>query len=300
MSVDSDLLPVGIEVVQTKRYHILAMLGEGGMGKIYKAFDPIMDRNVALKVMKSGLSEIDQQRFRQEARFGALFLHPNLVRVSDIGVIESRGVWWFAMEYLKGRDLGDVLRRNPPNKLRLVFEIFRQVLDALIYIHQRNTVHCDIKPDNIFVTRDSYDRRLILVKLIDFGVARDLGTWQPPPLARKIIGDPRYMPPEQTYAGAHVDNRADLYALGMALFETMTGRHPFEDLIDHPQAPTMLIQAQRSRLPEPPSVYLPLIPPRQARLIDFVFEKACAKDPEHRFDDAASMQSALIELLGGG
>ena len=287
-------LPTGTTISFHKQYQVLQHLGEGGMGKVYKAFDPIMNRYVALKVMKDDVPEGEQRRFRREARLCGSFTHPNLVRVLDVGTTAEHGLFWFVMEFLEGRDIVGAMRRGRTVPLHVVCEIFRQVLEALRYAHLRGIVHRDVKPANIFVTRDAYDPDLRTVKLIDFGVARDLGD-EAPEDPRLILGDPRYLPPEQSRPQGPVDGRSDLYALGMTFYEAVTGHHPFEDAFElHPRE---LLKCQRERVPDPPSRHLPgSTDPRKSMAIDAFFRKACAKDPDQRFRDARTMQQALLEV----
>jgi serine/threonine protein kinase len=162
-------------------------------------------------------------------------------------------------------------------------------------VHLRRIVHCDIKPSNIFVTRDSHDPLLRVVKLLDFGVARDLSDLSPQSKAH-VMGDPRYIAPEQTIPGGYIDHRADLYALGMTFFELVTGgRHPFEDLFD--KHPRTLLQAHRERDPLPVSRFMPPgTPSGLGAAIDDFFFKACAKQVNQRFADAASMKDAMNDL----
>ncbi len=290
---EAELTP-GTVITFSKRFQISARLGEGGMGKVYKAFDPLMNRYVALKVMKADVPESEQRRFRLEARLCGSFTHPNLVRILDVGTTREHNLFWFAMDFLDGRDIGGAMEGGRTVPLHVVCEIFRQTLDALSYIHRRRIVHRDIKPANIFVNRDAYDPEYRLVKLLDFGVARDLSDEKPED-PNLILGDPRYMPPEQTRPNGPVDHRADLYALGMTFYEAVTGHHPFEDVFgEHPRE---LLKAQRERIPAPPSTYLPAHTSSEAAAtIDAFFFQACDKDPARRFADARAMQRALAEV----
>jgi serine/threonine protein kinase len=287
-------LAVGTVITFNKRFQIAGRLGEGGMGKVFKAFDPFMNRYVALKVMKVDVPEGEQRRFRLEARLCGGFNHPNLVQVLDVGTTREHGLFWFAMMFLDGRDIGGAMESGRTVPLHVICEIFRQVLDALQYVHVRKIVHRDIKPANIFVCRDPIDPGFRLVKVLDFGVARDLGDDKPEDTTF-ILGDPRYMPPEQTRPGSPIDARADLYALGMTFYEAITGHHPFEDTFgDHPK---VTLAAHREREPAPPSTYLPpTTDPEAAEMIDAFFGAACAKSPDDRFADARAMQRALAAL----
>jgi serine/threonine-protein kinase len=290
--VDIDL-PPGTLITFDKRFQVTGPLGEGGMGKVFKAFDPFMNRYVALKVMKVDVPESEQRRFRLEARLNGSFAHPNLVRVLDVGTTREHGLYWFAMEFLEGRDIRGAMQSGRTVPLHVLCEIFREVLDALTYVHRRGIVHRDIKPANIFVCRDPYDPEFRPVKVLDFGVAKDLGD-QRPEEGGLILGDPRYMAPEQTRSNRPIDHRADLYALGMTFYEAITGHHPFADAIHDPWA---LLKCQRERLPVPPSQRLPpTVPVEAAGTIDAFFMHSCAKDPAVRFSDARAMQRALEEL----
>lgn len=288
----TDLDP-GVQLRHEKAYEIVERLGVGGMGKIYKAYDPVMDRYVALKVLRLDVPEGASRRFSREAKVSANFSHPNLVRVLDIGEMPRAGLRWIAMEYLRGRDLGQVVERQRQVAWPLVVEMFRQTLDALHYVHTRRIAHCDIKPENIFATRDPYNRRLVIAKLIDFGICRNL---DPPfELQQQITGDPRYMAPEQQVLNGPMDHRVDLYALGMTMYEVLTKRHPFEDLLE--QSVNDLLLAHWTRDPAPPSYYMSGdTPTALADAFDSLFFRACAKDPDGRFEDALEMQDAVLGL----
>ncbi|KIG14932.1 Serine/threonine protein kinase PrkC, regulator of stationary phase [Enhygromyxa salina] len=294
-------LAAGSLITQSKTYKIVDRLGEGGFGKVYKVFDPIMNRYSALKMMKMSVPEDERRRFRQEARLCGTFMHPNLIRTLEVGTTKEHGLFWFAMDYLEGSDLLGYLNRGQHLSFAHLREIFSQTLDALTHVHARNFVHCDIKPANIFVAIDLYDPNLRLVKLIDFGVAMDLTNQDPAPkgTARtaRIMGDPFYMPPEQTYANPKLDARSDLYALGITFYEMVTnGHHPFEDLFE--QHPREALMAQRERIPAPPSTYLPAdIDPEHASDIDGFFATATAKNPNERFPSAAIMKRALQHVV---
>jgi serine/threonine-protein kinase len=291
----TDLAP-GTVLSFSKQYQVVGRLGEGGMGKVFKAFDPIMNRYVALKVMKVDVPESERRRFRLEARLCGGFMHPNLVRVLDVGTTREHGLFWFVMEFLEGMDMTAAMASGRPIPMHVLKTILECVLDALHYVHLRKIVHRDVKPANIFVTRDPHDPEHRPVKLLDFGVAKDLSDPNPDK-EHHIMGDPRYLPPEQTRANRPVDGRADLYALGMSFFEAVTGHHPFEDMFD--QHPRELLQCQRERTPVMPSTFLgPSISRDQAQAIDDFFATACAKDPADRFGNARAMLNAMDAMTG--
>lgn len=286
-------------VIHSKQYRIMSTLGEGGMGTVYRAYDPLLERDVALKVLKPGLPAAARRCFRAEALYGARLCHPNLARIFDLGILPDRGLEWFAMEHLRGKDLERLLvgarRRGMRFSLALVGQVFDGILDALSYAHRQGIIHRDVKPANIFVSREHHANR-VSAKLLDFGVACDIRRQGNEEIAR--CGDPRYVAPEQALGGTRPDARTDVYAAGISLFEVLTGRHPFEDLLDQPVA--KLISAHCHRTPPPPSQWLPPELSAATRCaLDVVFAKACAKDPAKRFASAADMRRALLDALPG-
>ena len=266
------------------------------MGRVYRAYDPMLERDVAIKVLLPGLPVAARKRFVAEARHGARMCHPNLVRVFDLGVQPDTGLDWFAMEYMQGRDLETLLARAARRSLRLpprlVGKIFDQVLDAVGYAHALGLVHRDVKPANIFVAREDADR-LMSAKLLDFGVAldRDRETAR-----AELCGDPRYVAPEQALGEAGLDHRADLYAAGISVFQALTGWHPFERLIADGTAALLHAQCDQD-LPR----ISRLLPANWSATVrhglDAVIGKACAKDPDLRFETADEMRGALREAL---
>lgn len=280
----------------SKQYRIVEQLGEGGMGTVYRAYDPMLERDVAIKVLKSGLPPALRQRFLAEARHGARLCHPHLARVYDLGIQLDTGLDWFAMEFLEGRDLETLLRRARAKRLRLptrlVGIIFSHVLGALQHAHDAGLVHRDVKPANIFVARRR-GRDVVSAKLLDFGVAldrrRDEGRTD-------ICGDPRYVAPEQILGHASMDHRADIYAAGMSLYETLTGWHPLESVIEH--GTQALIDAQcEGELP----CLAEALPRHWSATVrtrlDALVRVACAKDPAQRFASADQMRKALKHAL---
>jgi serine/threonine protein kinase len=294
---DDDRLGVGTMLAHTKQYRVEGCIGEGGMGWVYKAWDPVLERAVALKVMKPEVPESERDRFRREAVWGARFCHPSIARVFDLVGVPGQGISWFVMEFLPGRDLGTLITkaraRKLPIPLRLVADVFRQILGALEYSHECEVVHRDVKPENVFVTRDP-NTNFVTSKLLDFGVALDRSAATP---ERHLVGDPRYIAPEQTRR-SDVDGRADIYAAGMTLYEALTNRHPFADLVERGAPLPVLLEAQRSRIPAPPSNFMSdELPAALVCGLDVVVAKATAKDPDARFESARAMQEALLDAL---
>jgi serine/threonine-protein kinase len=294
---DSKKLRTGGIVAHVKQYQVIDCVGEGGMGWIYRAWDSVLERDIALKVMKPDVPERERRRFRQEALYGARFHHPSIVRVYDLVGVPGQGISWFAMEYLPGKDMRGVLdRAQERDKLipfRLIADTFRQTLAALQYAHDCGVIHRDVKPANMYVTRDP-NTRFVTCKLLDFGVALDLRAELKQ--ETQLCGDPRYMAPEQSRLDSELDGRADIYAAGMALYEIVTGRHPFGDLLE--ASPREWVAAHRGRTPVPLSNFLPVETPVEIACgLDVVFERACAKDPDGRFPTARDFNQALFEVL---
>ncbi|MCX4240872.1 serine/threonine-protein kinase [Paraliomyxa miuraensis] len=286
-------------VIHSKQYRIVGTLGEGGMGMVYRAYDPLLERDVALKVLKPGLPAAARRCFRAEALHGARLCHPNLARIFDLGILPDRGLEWFAMEYLRGKDLERLImgarRRGLRFSLTLMFQVFDGILDALAYAHRQGVIHRDVKPSNIFVTREPHAGR-VSAKLLDFGVACDVRRQRDDEIER--CGDPRYVAPEQALGTVRPDARTDVYAAGISLFEVLTGRHPFEELLGQPAK--VLIEAQVGRPIPAPSQWLPLELSAGVRCgLDVVVAKACAKDPKQRFESANDMRRALLDALPG-
>ncbi len=282
------------------RYNVLRLVGAGGMGQVYQALDTVLERHVALKVMRSDVPVSERRRFRREALLGARLLHPGLVRVYDMGEGADGEAGWMAMEYLPGTDLLRLLEGARAKGQGLpwaaLLRVFGQILGALQYCHDCRVVHRDVKPANMFVTRDP-NTRFLTTKLLDLGIAHDLDGPAPTAKVEVLCGDPNYMAPEQTRANTRIDARADIYAMGMSLFELTTGLLPFESLIDAPLA--TLLAAQREAEPDPPSRWLPATtPPELADRVDQIFARACAKRPESRFQTAREMLAALQAPLG--
>jgi serine/threonine-protein kinase len=274
---------------QVGRYELLSELGQGAMGVVYKARDPVLDRVVAVKtinltVPKDELSEYEA-RFYQEARAAGGLNHPNIVTIYDIG--KSERLAYMAMELLEGEELRSILSSREPLPVELALDIAAQVADGLAYAHDRHIVHRDIKPANIMVVRDG------LVKITDFGIAR-MRTNEVKTMTGMILGSPKYMSPEQV-AGKRADHRCDLFSLGVVLYEMLTGEAPFQADSIH----GIMFQIMQFT-PPPPSVRNPLLP----AVVDLIVAKALNKGVEERYQDARDFARDLREcrdtLLGKG
>jgi len=256
-------------------YQIIQEIGRGGMAVVYRAFQPSLRRYVAIKVLPEYL-QVDPEfvaRFQREARAAAQLSHPNVVTIYDVG--EQAGVHYIAMEYLEGGSLLDRLARGPLRSGEAL-QIVEQVGSALDFAHSHGLIHRDIKPANILFSADNRP------KVTDFGIAR-AGDTSRLTRAGTMLGTPEYMSPEQA-EGRPVDYRADLYALGVILYEMLTGRVPF-----HADTPHAIVYALIHQPPPPPRQLRPDLPPA----VEAVLLKALAKQPNDRFQRGADMATAL-------
>src|SRR5512139_36325 len=265
-------------------YELGDKLGEGGMGAVYRAHDPTLDRPAAIKVVRAEvLTTEGKERFLREARACSRINHPNIITVYAAG--EENGTPYMAMELIDGRTLRDVIQDGPvPWRTATTWMI--QLLDALQRLHAEQIVHRDLKPENIMVTRDG------VIKLMDFGLAH-LTTLTALTQEGTTLGTAPYMSPEQVM-GKRVDARSDLFSMVTIYHEMLTGTHPFPG--EHPMAVMFAIKN------EPPA---PLAPPGEgfpAALLHVV-ARAFEKDPDRRYPDAAAFRRAIIEAapeVGGG
>src|SRR5512134_2873888 len=249
-------------------YRIINQIGRGGMATVYKAYQPSVDRHVAIKVLPSQLAESREfaTRFQQEARIIAKLEHPHILPVFDYG--ESDGIAYFVMRYLDAGTLKDRMEAGRPLPLPEIDHIFTQLTDALSYAHGYGIVHRDLKPANALI--DSHGN----IFLTDFGIAKLLESASPRlTQTDAIMGTPAYISPEQAQAGP-VDQRSDIYSLGIILYEMVTGRVPY--VADTPLA--VILKHVSDPLPLP-SVVKPDIP----QAIERVILKALAKEPNDRY-----------------
>jgi serine/threonine-protein kinase len=267
------------------RYRVDGLLGIGAMGEVYRAYDPLIDRPVAIKIVRTELaagsgSEQWLQRFRREARAAGRRFHPNIVAILDFG--EDDGMPFLAMEYVDGRSLDAILKTSGPLDPTRSVAIITQVLSALGFAHQNGIVHRDVKPSNIMVLNSGE------VKVADFGIARiDASEFT---IVGDLLGTPAYMAPEQ-FAGAPVDKRTDLFAAGVILFEMLTGVKPFRG-----KSITEIISFMETRGPEDIRALNPAVPDSLKQVIT----KGLAFDPARRYDDAAGFSKAIIEAFPVG
>jgi beta-lactam-binding protein with PASTA domain/predicted Ser/Thr protein kinase len=263
------------DVIIDGRYRLLRRVGSGGMADVWCAEDLQLGRQVALKLLHRRFSEDPEfvERFKREASSAASLQHPNVVSVYDRG--EFDGTYYIAMEYLDGRPLKQVVREEAPLDPLRAIDLTVQILRAARFAHQRGVVHRDIKPHNVIV--DDEGR----AKVTDFGIARAGASDMTE--TGSIMGTAQYLSPEQAQGHA-VSPQSDLYAIGIVLYEMLTGRVPF----DGESAVTIALK-QVSETPVPPSAWNPAVPPE----LDAIVMRALEKDPAARFISAEEFIGAL-------
>src|SRR5436309_9777601 len=287
-------------------YEILAMLGAGGMGEVYRARDTRLDRTVAIKVLASHLSSSPElkQRMEREAKAISSLNHPHICHLYDIG--SQHGTDYMVMEFLEGETLAERLRKGAM-PLNEIFKTGIAVAEALAFAHRQGIVHRDLKPGNIMLTQGG-------AKLMDFGLAKPLGLRNtaagsgaapsftaaatlsgPSPLsplttAGSIIGTIQYMSPEQI-EGKEADARSDIFAFGAVLYEMATGKRAFQGKSHLSTASSIL-----EKDPDPISTIQPLAP----KALEHTVQTCLAKNPEERFQDAHDLKFQLLWLAGAG
>jgi len=267
------------------KYEIQGVLGKGAMGIVYKARDPHIERTVAIKTVRKDLIDADLAasflaRFRNEARAAGRLTHPNIIAIYEYG--EADAIAYIAMEYVDGVGLREYLNRKARFDLAQIVAIVTQLLSALEFAHAQGVVHRDIKPANLILTSSG------TLKVADFGIARvDASNLT---MTGMVLGTPSYMAPEQCQ-GLPSDHRADLFSVGVVLYELLTGVKPFEGTIES------ITHRILHETPKPPSSVSALaLPPA----LDAVIATALAKRPDDRFQHARAFQFALRLALGGG
>jgi eukaryotic-like serine/threonine-protein kinase len=269
------------------RYRILRKLGSGGMADVYLAEDEELGRRVAIKILNDRHASDDQfvERFRREAKNAAGLSHPNIVSVYDRG--EAEGTYYIAMEFLEGRSLKEQIVADGPLPIAAAIEITRQILRALGFAHRRGIVHRDIKPHNVLLAEESGREADGRFKVTDFGISRT--TTSQMTEAGSIVGTAQYLSPEQA-RGAPVDQRSDIYSVGVVLFELLTGKLPFNG-----ETPLEIAMKHLSEIPRPPSELRPEVPAD----LDMVVLRALAKDPSDRYENAEEMERDLARVAQG-
>ncbi|MFJ8470335.1 protein kinase [Kitasatospora sp. NPDC094011] len=264
------------------RYELGEILGVGGMATVWRGFDRVLGRQVAVKVLNGGLADDPRfaERFSREAQHAAMLVHPRIVMVFDSGV--DQGTPFIVMELVNGRSLAAVLAQQPQLPVERAVGIAAAVCEALAVAHAAQLVHRDIKPGNIMITDDGG------VKVVDFGIAR-AGSSSNLTQTASVLGTAAYLSPEQATASA-LDGRTDLYAVGCVLTEMLTGETPFTA-----ETPVAIAFKHVSEQPLPPSVRRPGLPPA----LDAVVLRLLAKNPAHRPADATAARAELLSTVPG-
>jgi len=257
------------------RYEILDMVGRGGMGVLYRARDPILERDVALKMMHVDFSQDDtaRERFQREARAVARLQHRNVVTIHELGEID--GAPYIVMEFLSGKDLDALLKEGAPMSLVQKLDVAIQLCDGLAYAHGQGIVHRDIKPGNVRVLEDG------TVKILDFGIAKF--AMSSVTQSGTVMGTPSYMPPEQIM-GQPVDGRADLFSAGVLLYELLSGTKPFVG-----DSPTAVVYQIMHTEAKPIAEVMPDLPEALSEIVG----RALQKNPNDRYGNATEMASDL-------
>jgi len=266
---------------QVGRYEVRERIGEGAMADVYRAYDPGIQRVLAIKVLKAELRQNRQyaQRFLREAKAAGALSHPNIVTIYDVG--EEGGYPYIAMELLEGRPLDAAVQHTGKLPADDVMAIGVQLAQALRYAHDLGVVHRDIKPSNIMLGKDGRT-----IKLLDFGIARVAEAQEAEHLKTQVgqvLGTPRYMSPEQAL-GLDIDGRSDLFSVGVVLYELITGAKAFAGA----SAATLALQ-----ITQQDPVVIGALAPDCPRGLQFIVGKLLAKRPERRFADGAQLAEAL-------
>ncbi|WP_212786869.1 serine/threonine-protein kinase [Ferrigenium kumadai] len=265
-------------ISQLGRYEVLGELGQGAMGIVYKAKDPLIDRVVAIKTINLGLALDEKEeyegRFYQEAKAAGRLSHPNIVTIYDVG--KSGDVAYIAMEFLEGRELRDIMNDGGLLPVDQVLDIVAQVALGLSYAHEHDIVHRDVKPSNIMVVRDGH------VKITDFGIAR-MASSAVRTQTGMVLGSPKYMSPEQVM-GKAIDQRSDIFSLGVMLYEMLTGQAPFNG-----ENVNAIMYQTLNAVPVPPNTLNPAVP----EMLNFIVAKALAKGLEDRYQNARDFADDL-------
>ncbi len=275
------------------RYKVESVLGEGGMGVVYAGRHKVINKRVAIKVLRGEMSRDREmtERFLQEARAASSIGHPHIVDVSDFGELPD-GSAYFVMEFLEGRGLSSLMNEHKPIPTKRLIHIAKQVADALHAAHTQQIVHRDLKPDNVFIVTRGMEKDF--VKILDFGIAK-VSTSNTAKLTRAgtVFGTPHYMSPEQA-AGAPVDHRTDLYALGVIMYEMGAGRVPFD--ADNYMG---ILTQHMYKAPVPIRMLVPTPTDDMPPGLEAIILKCLSKKPEQRYEDMAILIEDLERLERG-
>lgn len=262
------------------RYSIIRTLGEGGMANVYLAYDTILDRNVAVKVLRGDLATDEKfvRRFQREALSASNLYHPNIVQIYDFD--SEDGQYYIVMEYVEGKTLKQLLKRRGSLTITEVIDIMSQITDGMAHAHDSYIIHRDIKPQNIMILDNG------MIKITDFGIAMALNSTQLTQ-TNSVMGSVHYLPPEQA-AGKGSTIRSDIYSMGILMYELLTGQVPYKG--------DNAVEIALKHLKEPlPSIrkILPELP----QSIENIILKATAKNPQNRYKDAREMHQDIITAM---
>ncbi|MEG0026049.1 MAG: Stk1 family PASTA domain-containing Ser/Thr kinase [Bacilli bacterium] len=261
------------------RYQIIRTIGEGGMANVYLAYDTILDRNVAVKILRGDLADDEKfvRRFQREAIAASSLSHQNVVEMYDVG--EDDGKYFIVMEYIEGRTLKSLIKRRGALSLPEVVDIMLQLTSGISCAHNSYIIHRDIKPQNVLILDDGR------VKITDFGIAMALNNELTQ--TNSVMGSVHYLPPEQANGNGST-NKSDIYSLGILMFELITGKLPFKG----DNAVEIAIKQMKEQIPS-----ITRLNPSIPQSVENVILKACAKNPKNRYDSAAAMHEDIKTVL---
>ena len=262
------------------RYEIIRTIGEGGMANVYLGYDTILDRNVAIKVLRGDLSSDEKfvRRFQREALSASSLSHPNIVEVYDVG--EDNGLYYIVMEYIDGKTLKQLLKKRGSLTLSEAIDIMLQITDGMAHAHDSYIVHRDLKPQNIMIKDDGQ------IKITDFGIAMALNATQLTQ-TNSVMGSVHYLPPEQA-AGKGCTIQSDIYSMGIIFYELLTGELPFKG----DSAVEIALKQMKDPLPDVHKMNKDI-----PQSIENIILKATAKNPKNRYDSVREMYNDLQTAL---
>ena len=262
------------------RYQILKSIGEGGMANVYLAYDTILDRNVAVKILRGDLSSDEKfvRRFQREALSASSLAHQNIVEVYDVG--EDNGEYYIVMEYIEGKHLKNLIKKRGKLTLSEAVDIMLQITDGMSVAHDSYIIHRDIKPQNIMILENG------LVKITDFGIAMAMNATQLTQ-TNSVMGSVHYLPPEQA-SGQGSTLQSDIYSMGIVMYELISGELPFRG--------DNAVEIALKHLKEPIPDIRELVPNVPSSIVNII-KKATAKNPKNRYRDAREMHEDLLTCL---
>lgn len=262
------------------RYQIIRTIGEGGMANVYLAHDLILDRDVAVKILRGDLADDEKfvRRFQREAIAASSLSHPNIVEMYDVG--EDDGKYYIVMEYVEGKTLKNLIKKRGGLTLPEVIDIMTQLTSAIACAHDSNIIHRDIKPQNVLIKEDG------IVKITDFGIAMALNSNELTQ-TNSVMGSVHYLPPEQANGkGATV--KSDIYSLGIVMFELLTGMLPFKG----ENAVEIAIKQMKNQIPSVCNINSQI-----PQSVENIVLKACAKNPKNRYNNVVEMYNDIQTCL---